>query len=173
MLLISTVAFAAEKPVPFQQSVQSFYDYYLQSQPFGIPSQKNIKAFTPWLSASLIILLSDASKAEERYQKKTKNESPPLVEGDIFTSLFEGANGFKIISSDAKTNSCTVEFTYTDPGPVRNDIDGSAQVIRWKDKIFCVHESTGWKIDDIEYGGTWQFMHRGRLRDLLKHTQDN
>jgi hypothetical protein len=33
--------------------------------------------------------------------------------------------------------------------------------------VFLVKGASGWAIDDIEYMGDWQFMHKGRLRDLL------
>jgi len=161
ILLISSFAFAGQSD-EMSQSVRSFYDFYLQIKPMGIPERKDLKKYESYLSSPLCALLTQASLAEEKYQKKNKGEAPPLVEGDIFTSLFEGATKFRIISSDEKTSS-VVEFTFKGP----ND---KFAPTRWKDRIFCVRESSGWKIDDIEYGGDWQFMHKGRLKDLLKDT---
>ena len=39
---------------------------------------------------------------------------------------------------------------------------------RWSDKIYLVRSNGRWVVDDIEFGGDWQFMHKGRLRELLR-----
>jgi hypothetical protein len=30
-----------------------------------------------------------------------------------------------------------------------------------------------WVVDDIEFGGNWQFMHKGHLRELLRRIIHN
>jgi len=39
---------------------------------------------------------------------------------------------------------------------------------KYSSRLRLVQEREGWKVDDIEYGGDWQFMHKGRLRELLE-----
>ena len=83
-----------------------------------------------------------------------------MVEGDLFTSLFEGASAFTVLSCDSRTGSCLVELSYLDPE--------SKAPTTWQDKVYLVKDSPGWLVDDIEFLGNWQFMHKGRLKELLK-----
>jgi hypothetical protein len=140
----------------------TFYNTYLKLHPSGIPDKKQHDEFAPALSAALNGLLSDAAGAEESYAKATKGESPPLVEGDLFTSLFEGAETYAIgaCTHDGDAASCLIDLAYTDQR------DKSKVV--WQDRLYLVRDGNKWLVDDIEFLGTWEFMHKGRLKDLLQ-----
>ena len=56
----------------------------------GIPDAGARARLQPSLSPALNKLLSDAAAAQARFSAKIK-DSPPLIEGDLFSSLFEGA----------------------------------------------------------------------------------
>jgi hypothetical protein len=144
-----------------EETVNSFYNVYLAVHPSGVPSGKELQQFNPYISSSLAKLLQEADQAEQKYNKTTKGEVPPLFEGDLFTSLFEGATSYKVLSCDANTSSCIVKFNYSERKK------GSPPVI-WKDKVYLVKDSRGWLVDDIEFLGNWEFMHKGRLQGLLK-----
>jgi hypothetical protein len=159
VLFFATSVFAAEPDLEMKAIVTSFYNTYLTVRPSGVPSLKERQKFKPYVSATLAKVLQEADQAEQLYRKKTKGESPPFVEGDLFTSLFEGATKFKVLSCDA-AGSCLVEFSYIEPGE-------KAKPVIWKDKLFLVKETRGWRVDDIEFLGDWQFMHKGRLKELL------
>ena len=159
LLFFATNAFAAGEP-EMMKVVNAFYTTYIAVKPTGVPTVKEQRQFKPYLSASLAKLLNEAAGAEEKYHRSTKGEVPPLVEGDLFTSLFEGATAFKVLSCDAANGSCLVDFSYVEAA--------NGPPTRWKDKIYLVRNTSGWLINDIEYLGEWQFMHKGRLRDLLK-----
>ena len=47
------------------------------------------------MSPALNKLLAEGAAAEARFAAKVKG-APPLIEGDIFTSLFEGATAWKL-----------------------------------------------------------------------------
>jgi hypothetical protein len=159
LLFCATNAFAAGSDPEMTKVVNAFYDTYLAVKPSGVPAGKEQRRFKPYLSASLATLLNEAARAEEKYHRATKGEIPPLVEGDLFTSLFEGATAFKVLSCEAATGSCLVELSY---------VETAGPPTVWKDRVYLVRNRRGWLIDDIEYLGNWQFMHKGRLRDLLK-----
>lgn len=162
-MLVSACNFFRSAPDPqAQETVSAFYQTYLGLRPSGVPSTEDLQKFQPYISVELGGLLKQAANAEQVYYKATKGEVPPLVEGDLFTSLFEGASNFDILSCENKeaTGSCSVQFTYIDPS------DRSSH--QWKDKAFVVKEPGGWRVDDIGYGGDWEFMHKGRMRDVLK-----
>lgn len=160
VLFFGTNAFAAGSDPEMTKVVNAFYDTYLTVKSSGVPSGKEQRKFKPFLSASLAKLLNEAARAEEKYHRVTKGEVPPLVEGDLFTSLFEGATAYKVLSCEVATGSCLVELSYVEA------VNGPP--IKWKDKAYLVRNSRGWLINDIEYLGEWQFMHKGRLQELLK-----
>ena len=142
--------------------VTAFYELYLKVHPLGVPSEKDLAKLKPYLSKPLQLALRNALAAEQRYAKKNRGAVPPLVESDIFTSLFEGASGFKVIACEAqaKAATCNVRFS-------RTNADGKVPT-QWQDRLHMVRESPGWAIDDVEYLGDWQFMHKGRLKALLQ-----
>jgi hypothetical protein len=144
-----------------RDSVAAFYNLYLKTHPAGVPDDKLREQLQPLVSAELSDLLNDAAVAEAAYAKETKGESPPLVEGDLFTSLFEGAEAYTLgaCKTQGDAASCAVDLSYTD----KRDNSKTA----WQDRIYLVREDGKWLVDDIEFLGTWEFMHKGRLKDLL------
>lgn len=143
-------------------AVGAFYKVYLTTRPLGVPQAKELTRFKPFLSTELQRLLNEAGQAEQHYHEATKGEAPPLAEGDLFTSLFEGPTAFRVRACEFQANStsCSVEFTYVDPR------DRSSH--KWQDKVYLVRESSRWLVDDVEYLGDWQFMHKGRLKGVLR-----
>ena len=61
----------------------------------GIPNATGRTRLAPCLSPALNKLLADGAAAEARFAAKVK-DAPPLIEGDLFTSLFEGATSWKL-----------------------------------------------------------------------------
>ena len=131
----------------------------------GIPDAKGRARYAPYISASLNGLLADGEAAQDKFFAANK-DSPPLIEGDLFTSNFEGATAVKIgaCAGDGKTGHCAIALTY-DPGKTGNPKD---TVLRWTDTAYLVNENGGWRVDDIGYGGSWDFGNKGRMRDTLK-----
>jgi hypothetical protein len=159
-VLCTSTVLAADIDQGMKETVNAFYHVYLTVRSSGVPSAQEQLKFRPYLSASLRQLLKRAAMAERAYYGSTKGEVPPLAEGDIFTSLFEGASSFTVLSCSTKTRSCLAELSYVDPG-------NKSSSTTWRDKIYLIRNSHGWLVDDIEFLGTWQFMHRGRLKELL------
>jgi len=163
VLTLFTLGAAAPPSAPPDDTVGQFYKaYWALKISGGVPEDKARKVLEPYLTPDLTSALSDADKAEARYAARTKNEVPPLIEGDLFTSLFEGASGLDAVqcTSEEKTARCKAKLRYQDAR--------SKDVVRWTDEVTLLATSAGWRIDDIAYGGTWEFMHKGTLRDLLK-----
>jgi hypothetical protein len=159
VLAITSVSYAADTP---QSTVTGLYNTYLKLKTRGIPSAKDLAEYKPYITPELAALLKSADDAEIKYKADTKGEAPPLVEGDIFTSLFEGADSFKVLSCDEKGEkaSCTLEFKNTNPG------DG--KTFTWKDGVVLVKDKPGWLVNDIEYKGDWDFAVKGTLTGMLK-----
>jgi hypothetical protein len=145
-----------------RQAVSDFYKTYIELHPSGVPDGEVQKRLAPLVSARLATLLKQADAAEQSYYRTTRGEAPPLVEGDIFTSLFEGASSFELGSCSIKADagSCELRFSYIDPAKRATQ--------QWRDRALIVRDASGWRLDDVEYGGNWEFMHKGSLSGLLE-----
>lgn len=144
------------------RATAGFYGVYMTLHPSdGIPDSKTRAKFAPFVSPALDKLFADGEAAEARYATATKNQAPPLIEGDLFTPNFEGATAYKIgaCASDSRGGHCAVTLTYD---------DHKDKPISWTDTVYLVHTPSGWCVDDIAYGGNWDFGNKGRLTKTLK-----
>ena len=145
-------------------AANGFYGAYSSFHPSdGIPDAKGRATYAPYISPALDRLLADGNRAEAAFAKANKG-SPPLIEGDLFTSNFEGATSFKLgaCKGDAKAGQCSVALVYDD----RKD-HPSDKPVTWNDTLYLVATQAGWRVDDIGYGGTWPFGNKGRLTTVL------
>ncbi len=153
----------ADTVTDINHGATAFYRVYLDARVSGVPSTKTLAGFALVVSPSLLQLLQKAEAAEKHYARVTKHEVPPLVEGDLFTSLFEGAQSFAVQECHRGATgsaACTIALQYADAG--------STAPTRWIDKVFLIKHDRRGVVEDNEYGGNWQFMHKGRLRELLR-----
>ena len=159
LLMAASISHAGESP---ESTVSGFYNTYVKLKTRGIPTAKELAGYKPYITPALAALLKSADDAGIKYKAETKGEVPPLVEGDIFTSLFEGADSFKVLSCEEKgTNaSCPVEFKNTNPG------DG--KTFTWKDSAVLEKGESGWLISDIGYKGDWDFAVKGTMTGMLR-----
>jgi hypothetical protein len=162
--LVAAAALAAGDEMDHMAAaVNGFYGVYRTFHPSdGIPSAEDRAKYAPYLSPALESLLSEAEAAERRFSKANK-DSPPLVEGDLFTSMFEGATSVEVgaCTGDSTKGRCSVRLVYDDK---------SAKPTLWNDTVFLVNTPAGWRVDDIAYGGNWSFGNKGRLTQLLRQT---
>lgn len=167
-LMLTAAPARAQAPPPDLQQVNAvaagFYAAYSTFHPSdGIPDAKGLAKYRPYISPPLDRLLLDGEAAERRFSAATKNMSPPLIEGDLFTSNFEGATSYRIgpCNSDADAAHCAVTLGY------RGSND--AKPLDWTDTIWLVRTMAGWKVDDIAYGGNAAFGNKGRLKETLQN----
>jgi hypothetical protein len=159
-LLIASPA-AADDAGDMRAAATGFYGVYSTFHPSdGIPDAEGRAKYHSFVSPALEALLTDADAAEQRYAKANK-DSPPLVEGDLFSSLFEGATSVSIGACEASgaAGHCAANMVYAETG---------TKPTNWTDTILLVKTPDGWRVDDIEYGGSWAFGNKGRLTGTLK-----
>jgi hypothetical protein len=145
-------------------AAEGFYAAYSTFHPSdGIPDAKARAKLEPFISSTLDNLLVAGEAAERHFAAATKNMSPPLIEGDLFTSNFEGATALHVgaCEIDAKGAHCAVAFGYRG-GPE------DAKPVNWTDTVYLLRMADGWKVDDIGYGATWAFGNKGRLKETLQ-----
>jgi hypothetical protein len=146
------------------KAVNGFYGAYATFHPSdGIPDAKGRARYAPFVTPALERLLAESDGAEQHFAAANK-DSPPLIEGDLFTSNFEGATSYKVGAcvGDASIGHCDVALTYDD----RKD-DPKDKPITWNDTVYLSRSSAGWRIDDIGYGASWAFANKGRLTGTL------
>ncbi|MEJ0027900.1 MAG: hypothetical protein WDN01_17890 [Rhizomicrobium sp.] len=163
-LALALAAFAgpvlADDTAALRGAAEGFYGVYQTFHPsHGIPDAAGRARYRPFLSPRLDALLGDAGDAETRFAA-TNEDAPPLVEGDIFSSLFEGATQVTVgaCTATGPTGRCTASLSYATPGQ---------KPTQWTDTVYLSNTPEGWRVDDIGYGGTWDFGNKGRLSQTL------
>src|SRR4029079_7068507 len=165
MCMMSPVARAADDPAA---AANAFYavskDQHAQG---GIPDATVRLRYSPVLSPRLNKQLVEAAAAQARLTAKVRNAVPPMLEGDIFSSLFEGATSWKVgaCQADAKTAHCPVALSYVPP-PVPNA--KAPKPANWNDTVLLVNTPQGWKVDDVIYDAGFAFGNTGRLSGMLQ-----
>lgn len=153
-----------ERTTPGER-VAAFLQAYPAQRFRGLPDPGQAAALAPHLSPRLNALLREAVAGQQAYKARFTSDKPPMIDGDIFSSLFEGATSGAVDSVDEKGETATVRVTYTYADP------GTGKAIQtWPDRFLLVREGTVWRIDDVEYLGGWDFAARGRLSAALAET---
>ena len=166
-LLVSCLVSCSCRHHPQADSSQSrvvfqFYQAVLGLDSGGIPAGQDFAAIEPFISGRLCDLLVRGREAERLYSEKTNRAVPPLIEGSLFMSLFEGADrilGCRPEPPPAK-NSYLVEFEYG------SETDGNMP-FRWMDRCRVIFEDGRWVVDEIELLGDWSFGMKGKVSEIL------
>ena len=157
----------ADAPDP-ASAVTAFYNVYgsQHGQGGGIPDATGRLRYNPVLSPRLNKQLAAAAAAQARLTAKVRNAVPPMLEGDIFSSLFEGATEWKVGScqGDAKAARCPATLTYRAVPAQGKKLEKPAS---WNDMVLVVNTPQGWKVDDVAYDAGFAFGNTGRLSSML------
>jgi hypothetical protein len=92
-------------------------------------------------------------------------DKPMMIEGDVFTSLYEGQDSVSIeeISLQGQIANVKVMFQNT------------AYKHSWSDQIILIKENHKWKIDNVVYEGQPQQIPdlQSNLKSLIDYKSDN
>ena len=145
---------------PTGNVVERFYQARLASGTAGVPDEKQLRALSPYLGEELRGLLEQARKRQLEDIAAAPGDKPAFVDGDLFSSLFEGPTSFQLGADEltGDTHRVSVQFAY----------DKQQPVVSWTDKVVVKEEQGKPVIVDIEYGGTWEFGNKGALVSMLK-----
>jgi hypothetical protein len=141
------------------QSAERFYRTYLKLKIRGLPKDNELKILSPLITPDLKELFVRAREIQEKYNREHPDEKPPWADGDLFTSLFEGAQSFRLGSP--KRNADQVEV------PVHLAYREGGSTTRWSDVIILVREKNRWLVRDILLQGEWGFKSGYSLRSIL------
>lgn len=141
----------------------AFYRAHVEERASGVPEGRALQRYRPLLSKRLLGLIERAGARREAAIAAHPDEKPPFDDGDLFSSLFEGPTGYalgerRVLAPERER--IAVALTYHDAQ--------TAEDARWTDHALMLREDGRWTLDDIEYGGSWDFAARGRLSDALR-----
>lgn len=147
------------------ERVRAFLAQYREQSFRGLPDANQAAALAPHLSPRLNGLLRDALAGQQAYKARYPSDKPPMIDGDIFSSLFEGASSGEIDAVEEADGHVTVRVKYSYSDPETHKV-----IETWPDRFLLVRDGSRWLIDDLEYLGGWDFAPRGRLSAALAET---
>jgi len=157
---------AADSPAA---AANAFYAVYGPTHLMGggVPDATQRVRYAPLLSPRLNTQIAQAAAAQARLTAKVKNAVPPVLQGDIFTSLFEGATAWTVANctGDAKVAHCRATLTHA---PAASPGAKVEKPVTWDDILVLVSTPQGWKLDDVLYDARFATGNTGRLSGMLE-----
>lgn len=142
------------------RAAQHFYDTLRAQRVEGLPKDKVLDDLVPLMTPELVQLIQEAARIQAVFIKNNPDEKPPWIEGDLFGSLFEGAQQHTIGNALAKEGWAEV--------PVTMVYSSGGESVRWTDTLILRRSPQGWLVDDVRYGGDWPFAAKGTLVEALR-----
>jgi len=139
--------------------VTDFYEMRLKLGRTGLPDEGEMKAYRAFLCAPLAAAMDEARVRQRAFIDAHPDDKPPMIEGDLFSSLFEGVevvtpSGTEVTGDSARVN-LSMRFGEGDTAT------------RWKDAMLLAKDQGSWCIADVEYHGDWPFANKGKLSTTL------
>ena len=148
-------------PATAQQAANTFYREVRRERMEGLPSVAQLKRLRPYLSTDLAHGFEQASAKQKAYLRQHPEDKGPWVEGDLFSSLFEGVTAWKLgqVQVQGRKAEVPVHLSYREE---------KGKPVEWQDTLVLVQTPDGWRVDDIRMGGDWTFKAGGQsLRQTL------
>jgi hypothetical protein len=160
LLIGSTAHAGVADQAPPAEIAARFYRAYLRLKIEGLPDNAQYRVIAPMLSADLRRLIQIARRKQAKFIAEHPDEKPPWVEGDLFSSLFERAQSFRLGPATVQGARARI--------PVHLEYTDGKDKVRWADTLVLVQTSEGWLIWDIHFNGDWQFKTGSNLRQALQ-----
>lgn len=144
--------------------IDGFLQLYLHDYGSALPDDAVRARLAPMLTPAFNAALAGAAEAERCAFARHQGAEPPLIQGDVFSSLFEKANavrGMRESANDGSRATWALDFAYEDPA-------SGAAPFNWQDDVLLVRVGNDWLIDDFVHRGEWEFSSRGSVRTGLE-----
>ena len=138
----------------------NFYAMLADLNVRGLPTDDQLKELKPFLSAGLVSLIKRDQKKQAAFIKKHPDEKPPWIEGDLFSSSFEGRTQYGI--GKTRTQGSTREID------VYLQFNGETDKVKWTDTAVLKKFGDKWLVTNILFKGKWQFKSADSLLKALK-----
>jgi hypothetical protein len=138
----------------------AFYRKYISYKMSGLPTPAQIKGISPYISKEIVDQIRADRTKQKAEMKAHPDEKPSWIEGDLFSSMFEGATSFRL--GEVR------------PGDNRTEVDVhlaykyKSDATEWMDTAVLEKVNGRWVITDILYKANWAFKSGASLRNTLK-----
>jgi hypothetical protein len=156
-LCAPVVAKASDAP---KAIAEGFYHAVISLHEGGIPDSAGRAHLQPFISPSLAHALASANEAALAYAHNARHAVPPLLEGNIFVSLFDGVSAARVgHCARMKARAvCPAALSYK---------GRTGKTYHWQDKVMLVRTADGWRVDNVVYGGGVPYANQGSLKSNL------
>ncbi|HKO61398.1 MAG TPA: hypothetical protein VJV03_09580 [Pyrinomonadaceae bacterium] len=157
LLIISMAQEAQAAPRKSPRVVASeFYASVVREDISGLPDEQEMRALRPYLSLSLRSLLRRALKTEaEAIRRTPAGDKPPILEGCLFSCLYEGPEKFRV-----SRQRVSGQYAYV-------KVEQRAGPDEWTDTLILVMERGRWLVWDVRLGCSRPHMGEPTLRGMI------
>ena len=144
-------------------ALDGFLDFYFRGYRTALPDETERAALAPQATDAFNAALEAAANAERCAHALHQGTEPPLIQGDLFSSLFEKATGVQDVAvarADVDRVDYKVGFEYRLPGAAKPEV-------QWQDTVQLVRTGDAWLLDDVIHGGDWAFSTKGSVKAQL------
>jgi hypothetical protein len=136
-----------------------FYEMRLRLGKSGLPDAGELKAYRAFLCPALADAMEQALVRQQEFIGAHPDEKPPLVEGDLFSSLFEGPDVVSAAGTAVEGQGARVTLAMR--------AGEGDQAPHWKDDLLLERRDGIWCVADVDYRGDWPFANKGKLSQKL------
>lgn len=151
---------AAEDGVEVAALAEAFCAVYPDLRGGGLPAPAGRHALEPLITLGLDGALTAARHLHDAAIRQAPGDKPPFADGDLFSSLFEGATSCRVGAVTLARNTASVELRYAH--------EAGTLMTSWTDRLSILRGNDGWRIDDVVYDGRWDFANTGSLRGMIE-----
>lgn len=141
-------------------AARQFYSTYLKLKVRGLPNTTQRKMLWPLLALDLRQMFDAAEGEQTKFSLEHPDEKPPWSEGDLFSSLFEGAQSFTMGAPRIDGDRAEV--------PINLVFKDKEDTARWTDTLILTRITGRWRVWDIRFDGDWPFKTGDNLRSVLR-----
>jgi len=164
LLLVVSSSQSGAQSTP-RGAANRFYRTYLKLRVRGLPNKRQRKVLWPLFAPDLRQMFDAAEREQTKFSRENPGEKPPWCEGDLFSSLFEGAQAFTL--GDPKLSGDRIYV------PVNLIFRDKTDTACWTDTLVLLNRNGHWLISDILFNGDWPFKTGDSLRGVLKIDQSS
>lgn len=127
----------------------------------GLPTPEQLQRLSPLITPELRAIFERARTLQAEQIRKQPDEKPDWIEGDLFSSLFEGVSTWalsEVFTAPTVDATVKVNQTYNEP---------NQKPVTWTDRLVFKLQGKHWLLNDILMGGKWDFSAGKTLRSRL------
>ncbi|MES3020647.1 MAG: hypothetical protein V4857_03575 [Pseudomonadota bacterium] len=157
LVLMSQQTVSAAEAAP-SDVARGFYAWRVASSTSGAPEPAELAEMRGFITPELACMLDASRHFRDAGAKAFPGDKPPYVEGDFYSSAFEGPTRFAVKQTRSLGARAQVLMHF-----FLDDEAGGKDRKGWHDRVHLQLIDGKWAISDIEYRAGFEFGNAGRL----------